>query len=647
MHSNCRPYGGKMKYESLTANSFRADSAHIANDPGDIDRIIDKDLEQKPDSTAANEPVAVDGQTALSEDAVAQTDLAVDDGTADGQMVVVSDAFTPDSDIQDTDEYDDSLIVKNGLPEYRGDAGGLMGGLDRLGKLGTFHWDSDSERDEWQQGLSTRHGSQSEPKSEPEPEPGPVILNGVLRLHLVMREDGQPFKHQPSDPSDPHCPSDGTFEDGYDPLSGMPIASSLSDNAMPLSFSFDSSAGSTGADSLYLHCFTATGLPDPSQGVVYYNGLPLELGVTIDVPDMNGFTFIPAPYFSGTVALDFTYVLCTDRTGPASNTQQGEAVFVVDSVADQASASTEATGESAQGNGRELGEAFFGNGWASQEAAVEDSMLVTFTVTARFYDLDGSETAWIDVALPPGFSIPEGSGLKLVENESGRFARIRMPDLTTLRDSEGLIKVPVTLEMDSKADAGAKSLSVSVYTYETDGLDSGGFQVDNNLAVRTIDQEIEVDLLPGAFNVQAGWAYEGGKSGGTAAEDITQIGLDQNSTTDNGAPLIFSLHNGSFSGGTVAIDPALGTLYHDGVALTPDENGIYTLSAAQLNGGRLSFMPSGHSDGDVPVQYSLEAVMDNGSGFTFSGNTSVVVDAVADAAVLDKISAGADANTPR
>ena len=617
---------------------------------------------------------------------------------ADGSPILVQDLIGDAAQELDTLKHDNHSYdpeMSTGLPEYRDDPGTLVDGVGRSGMLETFYWGQETDPDEWYQGDWLRaHGdTQSGPSLAPglgagnvvrptpgpgagsgggdvqepqpgpgpggeggqgagpdinpgtgdgqEPEPGPLVLEGVFRLNLVMHEDAQPLKHTLLNPDNPGSLGNSTLEHGYDPAAGMTIRCTLDDQPCGQ----PSGVSGTG-DEIYLHSFTVTSLPDPACGTVYYNGVPLETGQTIGLPDMNGFSFMPAPHFSGSPEMGFTYVLCTDNTGPASNVLEGGAVFVVDSVADLASASSEATGGTTQAGEMAVEEAVIANGWAEQAVEAESAVEITFIVTAQFYDLDGSETAWIEIALPTGFSIPEGLGMVLVENEQGRFAKILMPDMTTLAAAEGIIETPVTLIMDGTAQVGEKSLSIKVCTLEMDALSTGGFSTDNNLAERTISQEVEVDLLPGAFAVKAGWAYEGNKSGGTATDDVTTIGLDSDSTTAGGAPVVFSLENGSFSGGLITIDPALGALYHNSARLTPGEDGEYILDSNHLNSGTLYFVPAGHLDGDVSMEYSLVAEMGNGSVFTLSGKTVLAVDAVADVAVVDDISSVADSEDP-
>ena len=129
-----------------------------------------------------------------------------------------------------------------------------------------------------------------------------------------------------------------------------------------------------------LHSITIGRLPGPNtQGTFYYPGVPVTEGQVIDLPAMNGnaipgFTFKPAPNFSGDVNLNFDYVIASHRTGPAALPEEGTSVIAVDSVADMASGQSEFDGRDGTGNSIIMPGASVDNqGWSVHTAAPEQA----------------------------------------------------------------------------------------------------------------------------------------------------------------------------------------------------------------------------------------------------------------------------------
>ena len=511
--------------------------------------------------------------------------------------------------------YDPTLLAaetdwtpqSSGDSEYHDDPGALLQGLDKFGKLGTDYWGNEREQRDLYTGLEDS-GSHFTP----------VILPGTLTLSFAVFEDGQPGQNRVLPGGDPATgPKDTTLQDGYDPETGMPIGLSL-DGA---------------PEGVTVGEFTIGALPSASQGVVMYLGKPVSAGQTILNPDLEGFSFKPAPNFSGDANFSFSYRLTSPGTGPATYSQNASTVLHVDSVADLPDAATEATGRLADGDNLTTPDAVVhDDGWATQMIQGEPPFDVTFIVRADFGDLDGSERGFVDVRLPRGFSIPDGAGYQLVRDGGDTYARVPVPDLTSLRGADGKVAVPVSIVMGKDAAATGNVFEVRVVALEQDRLDSDGHSTANNAAVRVIEQDIDVALFPGALNVSAGWAYEGGKTGGDATADLSQIGIDPGSTTPDGAPLQFTFTGGTISGGTLTIDPAMGALYVDGNPAL-GANGVYTFTGAQLSGGHIIFRPApGYTDKDASVSYTLQMEGADGGDFSIGGKTTVVLDAVADVA---------------
>ena len=523
-------------------------------------------------------------------------------------------------------------VPENGLENYTDDPGALLDGIDRLGKLGTDYWGDASGMRVWSLGMPDN----SEQEGMPD-----IIIPGTLSISMFMFEDGMPFKYQLAARADPATgPADTTLEEGYDPVTGMPISMDLS-----------------AAPGVYVYSITIGELPGAAQGVIFYQGVPVTQGQVIMQPDMSGFSFKPTEYYSGDVNFNLSYVLADPKLGPATVAQNITGVLHIDSVADLPDASSQGTGRTDDGDSITVEAPSFNRGWASQNASDENSLQVTFDVSVEFYDLDGSEIGYIDILLPQGFSAPGGAvplaaalggqaaadanvEYETYSNAQGNWVRIPLGDLSLYRGTGGKALIPVTLVMDRSAVFGAKELDIQVVALERDNLDTDGHHTYDNTAVRVIGQAADVDLLAGTLTVQAGWAYEGNKTGGDATGDISSIGLDPASTTGNGAPIIFNLSNGGILDQVVITVPTgSGGLYLGGAALTPTSSGSgstsYTVTATDLASNALTFKPSGYGDGDVPISYVLTATDSNNNVFTFTGSTTVVVDAVADAGVIN------------
>lgn len=495
----------------------------------------------------------------------------------------------------------------SGEAAYQDAPGALIDGVNRLGKLGTDYWGRENETLDWFVGGLVQNGEDGPP---------PVVLPGTLSAVFFVHEDGQPLQDGLAPGADPASgPKNTMTEDGYDPATGMPVH-----------FTFTSTD-----PTVTVHSLTMGDLPARDQGVLYYLGKPVTAGQQIDNPDLSGFSFKPSGNFSGDVNLTFSYVLTSPSTGPASMPLAGQTVLHVDSVADLADAASRAEGRLTEPNDLSADAArITSDGWARQSVQGETSMNITFIVHARFGDLDGSERAWIDVRLPEGFTIPAGSGYKLVTENGVNYARIPMPPLETLASSGGRINVPVTLTMTDHAPSAGNTIEIRVVTQETDSMNGTGHSTDNNTAVRVIEQEVPVALFPGGLKVEAGWAYEGDKSGGDATQDLGSIGIDASSTGQFGAPIAFNFANGSINTVTITLTPSMGTLYLDGTPVTGN-GGVYHFTGADLSGHSLTFMPApGFTDKDVNFNYSLGLKDTSGNAYTVSGKSSVVIDAVAD-----------------
>ena len=472
-------------------------------------------------------------------------------------------------------------------------------------------------------------------------------LSGKVTASLSMYEDGMPNQYLLGQGQDPATGErDNSLEAGYNEETGMPIVMQLVD----------------GTEGEYVHSITIGELPDPSQGVLYYQGVPVTEG-HIELPAMNGtaipgFSFKPAPNFSGDVDFNFTYVIGSDRTGPSEISEGESAAMHVDSVADLASGQSGFDGREGNGDSIAMPDATMDDaGWAVQTVQPEQSVDVTFTVSAQFTDLDGSEIAWIEVELPQGFSIPPSSGYELVTRDGVNYAKIPVQDLAALQQSGGNTDISVTLRMDTTAAEANKTLQIHIFTRETDQRSNDGHSTANNTAERVIEQEIPVSIHSG-LTIKTGWVSEGAdgsKFGGTY--DPSASAPQYARATEGGSaahieitlvpatpPLPDGSHSENISSIVITYDASKGTLIGaDGLPLSSQTSGTVTVTLSgpdyisadgqSLVQGSVMFRPAENtSDADLTnvLNYEVHVSSTSGEEAVYSSSTSIVVDAVAD-----------------
>lgn len=73
---------------------------------------------------------------------------------------------------------------------------------------------------------------------------------------------------------------------------------------------------------VFIRTLTINTLPLPAYGTLCHLGQPLARGQSLSTPNLDGFSFRPAPAFSGTVPLSFSYLLDSASRGPASSFQE-------------------------------------------------------------------------------------------------------------------------------------------------------------------------------------------------------------------------------------------------------------------------------------------------------------------------------------
>jgi VCBS repeat-containing protein len=434
-----------------------------------------------------------------------------------------------------------------------------------------------------------------------------------------------------------------------------------------------------GGTSEYVQSITFDALPDASEGTLYYKGVELtgQGPVTVTDPsgavDLSELTFKPAENYSGNVDITYTAELASSATGQV--VPQGEASITVhvESVADLADADIRAvTQDTVQGDFLDVkaedgkaeeapagGEAQY-TGWYVSHADNETPVSAALDLTTTLRDLDGSEHAQILVQVGTGTGADDfaGNGINVVGhmdnlvfidgNAYAVFAEGEASGLVNA-DGNGTFTLPLLVDHGKTAP-----VHVIVRTEES-GASTAGNQTGNDVAMRGVaSAELPLSWLSAGMDIKTGWVSEGQDNAkylesGTHAFN-SGSGFDAASTvTGGGAPVSVTFADtDSIDGITFTYKASDGELLVDGRPIagisTYIENGVEYCriiignNPAQgsynpfnyLQGGRLTFKPAdGLSDADISLNYQVE-VNEGSHKFLVYGETTVVVDAVAD-----------------
>ena len=369
-----------------------------------------------------------------------------------------------------------------------------------------------------------------------------------------------------------------------------------------------------------------------------------------------------------------------ENTDGAVVEYSGSSTVVVDAVADLSGAVETAVDDVSQGAGFESAftETTKG-GWETDEFTVSENATYTTTVSVSttFTDVtDGSEQQFLLVKVPAGgeWSLdgvgPDGSGTITVggqtisyETESingDTYYTFNVTDLATVEGGTVSIDLPITVgqgkagEDDSfVVQTGSMTREVDDSGREYDGMNNQSFRLDETPST------VNVDRIGGGLTVKTGWASEGGDNDQHIPGKTYNPSVYGGSTLGDGdAPIQFAIPAGagehitsiSVSVGASATEGSLG--YTDGTgwhALTEgtvtiggteytvtEANGTYTLTPDGTGTTTLdiSFRPDAgnNSDQDVPLTYTVNVANAAGSTGSYSGDSTIVVDAVADLA---------------
>ncbi|MDR2488502.1 MAG: hypothetical protein LBD42_03290, partial [Desulfovibrio sp.] len=557
--------------------------------------------------------------------------------------------------------------ASSGSGEYLDDAGNLIGGIDRFGKLGTDFWGRGIESSDTYVVRETPGGSFDLGGNSYDGD-GFFVTAG-------MYEDWRPEQHT------------GDYDTR---LFGK------------LDFTF-TPMGSTVVDAVHLSGFDA--------GTTIIIGTPrfdadgnLLNGVVVSGPNQP-FAFTHDNFASDGVYVlppansdhDMTIAISVDIRAVSSGVLgvvNGTCVIIVDAVADQPFVRDAAFDDmhlvgqvdtvertvvedehDYDGLGHHLTEQA-----ASGQESVEVS--VPFETTVRFADyMDGSEAHYVLIEVP---HVPAGADWGCVDASGNPAGTITGPDgkeyfqvpvgNADIAAAGGEITVNVTLTVTGdSATVKDTPIHLNVGAMAEEHPGDGELTLDNNVSFdwKEGGEDFTLDVVDGGLKVTAGWASEGDNDakhlGRTS--DAYASGTAQGAGTDNapggaintGAPIVIEVGVGS-TGQPEAItsvvfdyDASEGHLFYNGVDLDPTGSGHVLIEAGALapplnDPGKLEgvqYRPNedSFSDRDVPLQYRVN--VENGAGVTgsYSGGITVVVDAVADlsSAVESALTGGSDA----
>lgn len=448
----------------------------------------------------------------------------------------------------------------------------------------------------------------------------------------------------------------------------------VGDNALsPSNPSYTAANGTT---------FTLTAGADGTYTVTVSN-LP-EGATSLDGLGMN---FLPGTQYSDE-DIPFSYTANVSNAAGANAVYGGSSTVVVDAVADLSTeVVTDLTGpDSTQvGMGEEDERDLItatdrtqpdADGWERDEYSVDHSGAV-YTINAEvsttFPDhADPSERHYILVEKPEGWNIADSFGLSYteVEYDGTTYYQIDVTAITHAPGSGGAASITVPLTTTGHAgDIDPITIQTGSFVAEGDWQGTGReYDTGNNTAIRLDGEEMTytLDVVTGGIKVDTGWASEGNNDAKFLGTDAASgqheyEGAQAGSTVsadavNQGAPIVISLDN---AGNDEFISRVEFTFNSErGSLMVLDGNGEYTslngMDGVSVSGGTVTITnpdilaqigtegflifrpesdsgkPASFDDTDVDIAYNVTVSNAAGSSVTYTGGSTVVIDAVAD-----------------
>jgi hypothetical protein len=453
----------------------------------------------------------------------------------------------------------------------------------------------------------------------------------------------------------------------------LPDGSPAGEHITGASFSFDADGAilRSGATELVdgTHAVggvTYTVSTDGGVTTVSISGLPS--GATdLDALNLN---FLKSDRYSD-ADINFTYTVDVESSVGAKAHFSGSSTVAVDAVADISGDVGATVGDDASGYGSEFtaldpsdgsktlvsDSAEHGpDGWETDTFG-RDYSDATFNlavgVTTTFNDTDGSENHYILVEKPDGNwslgGLPGGYAFteEYQASDGKTYFKIEVPADAAAVD----VKIPLTYTNVSADGDVSYDIRTGSYVEErTDPASGREYDLRNNTAERLGETVVyKADVIDSELTVQTGWASEGNNDakhlGASSDAYATQTQYadstaNEGAATNLGAPIVFGLAGGgsgsgeSISSVTFTFDDARGSLwignaeYHSG--------DVIPVNAASLD--NLVFRPAhdaadgpqSYNDADVEMGYTVTVENAAGASHTFTGTSTVIVDAVAD-----------------
>ena len=574
----------------------------------------------------------------------------------DGTMVASEDAFAgTEMDMVTAAGNTDSSSDSNGMNAYDDGAGLLVAGLDRLGKLGTFHWNRSTEPAIEQQGVELPGGE--------------FDLNGetdFFGVHGGIFEDWKANQHL----------GDGTESPGQ------------------LVFNFRPS-GSTVVDAIRVSGF-------PEGTILYIGDLGGEHRVIIitgpdQVIEFSDKDFKDGVYLKPPLDSDADIHLAVEvdihaQSSGQYSTIKGQSTIRVDAVADKPELDAGNIGGDSDSSGHlvseddmqfEYNKGFNESTAHNSESTHSGGARVTVSVSLAFGDYkDGSEQHYALIethdnlelnldSIPPGYTYV---GTIVIDGKEYHQFEVDS-DYLAAHGGDASFEVEfVTSNGAGESSGKDQNFDLQVGGYAKENASDGELDESNNEAWAITEGEgnvsVDVDVVNSDLDVQVGWASEGNRPdknqpGGTP--DYSSMdngeGVAEDSTAADGAPIHIGL-SGSAEGSNEFItsvelkfDEGRGDLcingepVVDGMACTGESGAKYTVTidadgvitikvegeVSSLDELGLTYKPSAAGENqynDADVNMSFTVTVENGAGAKgqYQGETEIVIDAVADKA---------------
>ena len=572
---------------------------------------------------------------------------------------------------------------------YNDDPGSLLDGLDKYGKLGTDYWGRESEQDEEFTGVNSPGGGLAATPTDPGTPPVDPVDPPVDPVDPPIDPVDPPV--DPVDPPEPVAPG-GEFgvsvtTDGvlglYEDAQPDQHVGDKSIHAGRINLDITPAEGSEVSE---------IRLSDFPEGTQLYLGDPAN-GGTLLTPVDGVYTFNPGDFTGSGVYViapkdsddDFTFTAEVDFTADGNTvTVTGTVDVIVDAVADQPDVLDSGIDAPSYHGPSLIAEndddaQRFEDGWAKDSLSASDNGVnstnvnIPVHVSVSFSDYtDQSEAHFVlierpgegtwdcivnGVAYGPDSVITlqvDANGVPLTDqSQTGAYTKdfFQIPvDNADLQANGGVADIDATL-VNYQYGGGDRTISIQTGGMAVESPSDNELRLDNNVSYNfgNAAQEVHLDVIDSTLNVNVGWFYEDGDGAkhGDAGHSVPDA---VSGATNDGASAKVDINLGNagtdeyISHVELTYDSNLGSLEYDVPAgwivteTTDPDTGVTTVAITtdgrpdSLGDMNMVFKPAdGFGDNDIPLGYQVTVVdSDSGASAEFSGNSVVVVDAVAD-----------------